>query len=583
MTTQSEIRFIWDRLLKHKAMLITIAISGILYGVSKALVSHYVKQLMDSATVPENINSLAGAGVALALLISISRSFHIFTMNMVTEKVTKDIRQQLQQKFLRLNLKFHTNYAAGSGGLLSRTFNDVKIIQDGLRLFADLFTAPIMFIAVVFNLFFFDAKLAVSIIVITPVILFFLKQLSKTIKKYSIFGVEQFERITSTIKESLDGVRTIQAFNLEHLFKLKLEKQNDELIDMRRKVYSRVELIGPINEFVATLILVAIFYYFSTKIASGQSSYGVLMAYLTTIMQANEPIKKFQEAIVRLQETRVSADRVQKMLVEQSEVPESKLNLPFPHKWSKIQYKNVSFSYLSDSSTQKPFIENFNLTITKGQTIAFVGESGSGKTTLANLLARFYDPQSGNILIDETSIQDINLNLLRKNIGLVSQDVFLFNDTVTANITAGSAFDPMNESDIHRLHESARAAFADHFINLLEHQYNTVLNEKGSNFSGGEKQRLAIARALYKDAPILILDEATSALDSVSEVQVQKGLEILMKGRTTFVIAHRLSTIQNADLILVLQKGQIAEIGHHHDLLAKSGVYKQLYETQYRH
>lgn len=571
---QSDIRYVWSKLLKYKSTLIVIGLTGIIYSASKAFISHYVKSLMDSASMPQNLETLIGLGVGLAFVISISRYFHIFLMNMVSEKVTQDIRQQLQHKFLKLNLKFHNTYASGSGGLLSRTFNDVKIVQDGLRLFADIFTAPLMFVAVIFNLFYFDTTLAFSILFITPVILYALRQLSKTIKKYSVFGVEQLEKITGTIKESLDGVRTIQAFNLEKFFTKRLVGQGDRFIEMRRKVHGRVELIGPINEFVATLILVAIVYYFSSRIAGGKSSFGVLMAYLTTIMQANEPIKKFQEAIVRIQESRVCADRIERMLNEDSEVPESGKNLSFPKDWTMIEYKNIQFSY-----DETPLIQNFNLQIKKGQTVAFVGESGSGKTTLANLLARFYDAQTGEITIGGVNTKDIKLHDLRENIGLVSQEVFLFSDTIETNIIAGSE---THGNVKEKVIASAKAAHALDFINKNLDKFDTLVGERGSNFSGGEKQRLAIARALYKDAPILILDEATSALDSVSEEQVQRGLDELMQGRTTLVIAHRLSTIQNADLILVMKRGQIVEKGLHKELLEKNGEYARLYYTQNR-
>ena len=569
---QPDIRYVWSKLVKYKKSLVLVSITGVIYATSKGLIAYYVKKLMDSTAAPHDLASLVWMGVGLAFTISISRYFHIYLMNMVTENVTQDIRQQLQEKFLRLNLKFHNNYASGSGGLLSRTFNDVKIVQDGLRLFADMFTAPLLFCYVLFNLFYFDVKLAFSILIVAPVILVLLRKFSKTIKKYSIFGVEQLEHITSTIKESLDGVRTIQAFNLEGFFRKRLVKQGDEFIEMRKKFHSRVELIGPMNEFVATIILVCIFYYFSREIAAGRSTYGLLMAYITTIMQANEPIKKFQEAIVRLQESRVCADRIQKMLTEDSEVPESTKQLPFPDVWNEIEYKNINFSY-----GDEPLIQNFNLKIKKGQTVAFVGESGSGKTTLANLLARFYDAQTGEITIAGTNIRDFSLAALRKNIGLVSQEVFLFSDTVEANIIAGST----QYTDAHEhVVQSAKAAHALDFINRNPEKFNTSVGERGSNFSGGEKQRLAIARALYKDAPILILDEATSALDSVSEEQVQRGLDELMQGRTTLVIAHRLSTIQKADHILVMKKGKIMEQGHHKELLEKNGEYARLYYTQ---
>jgi ATP-binding cassette subfamily B protein/subfamily B ATP-binding cassette protein MsbA len=314
-------------------------------------------------------------------------------------------------------------------------------------------------------------------------------------------------------------------------------------------------------------------FYFSNKISLGQATAGTLIGFITALLQVNEPIKKFQEAYVRVQETRVAAARVFHILDEQSEVEEASPSIPFPKNWNAIEYRQVCFGYGSEN-----LINNFNLTIKKGQVIAFVGESGSGKSTLANLLARFYDPHSGQIVIENENIKKIGLAELRQNIGLVSQDVFLFSDTIEKNIQAGQPHTAATD-----VQTAAKAAHAHDFIMKQPLQYNTQVGERGNLLSGGEKQRIGIARAFYKDAPILILDEATSALDSVSEVQVQKGLETLMKGRTTLIIAHRLSTIQNADLILVLKKGQIVEQGHHQELLALNGEYKRLFQTQMGH
>jgi len=249
------------------------------------------------------------------------------------------------------------------------------------------------------------------------------------------------------------------------------------------------------------------------------------------------------------------------------EVPNA---VAFPQGWNEIEYRNIDFAY-----TNEKLIQGFNLKVKKGQMVAFVGESGSGKSTIANLLARVYEPQSGEILIGGKNTKNMKLHDLRKNIGLVSQDVFLFSDSIENNIIADSEGRPADE-----VQKAAKAAHAHDFIMRLPGQYQANVGERGNLLSGGEKQRVGIARAFYKDAPILILDEATSALDSVSEEQVQKGLESLMKGRTTFVIAHRLSTIQYADLILVLSKGRIVEQGTHQELLQRKGEYSRLFEVQ---
>lgn len=566
-----ELKLVLKELLTFKPYLIVVAIAGIISAYLKGYISYFIKELLDAAEKqPDQLPRLMWVGLSIAFGMAITRYFHILLMNVASEKVSQSLRQKLQAKFMRLNLKFHNNYAAGSGGLISRSMNDIRIVHDGLRLFADLFTAPLIFIFLLQRLFELDTQMTIYIFIAAPVLAVFLKTVSKGIRKYSLRGIEQIEKMTSTLKESLDGVRTIQAFNLEKRMENKFKSQGSEFIHMRRKIHSLIESMGPITEFIATILILAVIYYFSVKIAAGVATASVLVAFITALLQLNEPIKKFQEAYVRIQETRVAAARVFDMLEEKSDIEELESASGFPENWQTIEYKNIGFSY-----AQENLIKNFDLTIQRGQVIAFVGESGSGKSTLANLLARFYDPQSGSIEIGHKNIKEIKLSELRKNIALVSQDVFLFSDTIENNILADREV-----ADMRAVERSAKAAHAHDFIMRLPLQYQTQTGERGNLLSGGEKQRVGIARAFLKDAPILILDEATSALDSISEEQVQRGLETLMKGRTTFVIAHRLSTIQNADLILVLNKGKIVERGTHTELLNKKGEYSRLFEMQ---
>lgn len=568
----SELKSTLKELFAFKRYLIIVAITGIIGSACKGYIAPFIKDLIDAAGDAEKLQSMWWIGVMLSLGIGVSRYFHIFLMNMAAENVSQVLRQKLQAKFMRLNLKFHNNYAAGSGGLISRTMNDIRVVHDGLRLFADLFTAPLLFVFLLGNLLRLDTKLTLYILIVTPLLITFLRKVSKGIRKYSEFGIEQLERITGTIKESLDGVRTIQAFNLENRMEARLRQQGSELISMRRRVHALIESMGPITEFIATFLVLGVVFYFSQRISAGQTTNGALLGYVTALLMVNEPIKKFQEAYVRIQETRVAAARIFHMLDEKSEVIESEQALPFPSDWQTIEYRNVGFSYAEEN-----LLRDFNLSIRRGQIVAFVGESGSGKSTLANLLGRFYDPQSGAIMIGDTDIREIRLSDLRQNIGLVSQDVFLFSDTIENNILANREKD-----DTAAVEKAAKAAHAHEFIMRLPYQYQTQAGERGSLLSGGEKQRVGIARAFYKDAPILILDEATSALDSISEEQVQRGLETLMKGRTAFVIAHRLSTVQSADLILVLSKGRIVERGTHQELLSQKGEYSRLFEMQMR-
>lgn len=567
----TELKSVISDLLIHKKKLAVVAIAGIIMALCKGYLPLFIQQMVSYSNSTEKLFSIAWIGLAVAFVMTSSRYLHIYTMNVISENVSQSLREKLQRKFIHLDLKFHNKYAAGSGGLLSRAFFDVRTIQDGLRLFADMFSAPLTFIFLMIALFKLEYQLTLYILIAAPILAVLIKQVSKSIRKYSVLGSEQLEKITSTIKESLDGVRTIQSFSLQKILQNKLSTQGAEFVGMRKKIHARIELMGPFTEFLATLIVLGIIFYFSTKISKGTADTSQLIGFITAMLQMNEPIKKFQEAYVRIQETRVSARRIYSMLEEKSELESQSNPEPLPLNWSMIEYKNICFSY----DEENVLLKNFNLKIQRGQTVAFVGESGSGKSTVANLLARFYDAQSGEILFDQKNIKCFSLQELRKNISLVSQDVFLFSDSVEKNIQAGSEI-----YDFEKIQACAKAAFADDFICRLPEKYKSNVGERGNGLSGGEKQRVAIARALYKNSAILILDEATSALDSVSEEQVQMGLNALMKGRTTFVIAHRLSTIQNADLIVVMKKGHIIESGTHEQLIQSRAEYYKLFTSQ---
>lgn len=558
----------------YKKMLAVIAITGILYSSAFAKLIMNLKHINDSFQTGDS-SKVAQVGLftmGLALVVAVSRYYHIFTMNYLSEIVVNNLRLRLQKKFMNLNLSFHTTYSAGSGGLISRIINDIRTIQDGLRMVADFFREPLLAIYLLFNLFYLNWRLTLAILILLPLILVFLKQISKSLRKYVHWGQENLEKMTSTIKESLDGVRIIQSYNLESELSKKLTAESTNYLDIRKKMHARIEVMSPIVEFIATAVIISIFFYFSGEIAKGTITTGDVLAYIGSLMAINQPIKKLQESYVRIQETIVASQRVHSILDNPSEVPQQGKNLPFPSNWEKITYKNVSFAYGNEQ-----ILKDISFEILRGEQIAFVGESGSGKSTIVNLLERFYDPTAGQILIDDINIIDINLKELRENIALVSQDVFLFNDTIERNIAAGKPV--KNSSDIIA---SAQAANAHSFIQKTAQQYQTLVGDRGSLLSGGEKQRLSIARAFYKNSPILILDEATSALDSASEQEVQKGLEKLTEGRTSFVIAHRLSTIQNVDKIFVLKSGRIAEIGKHSDLISHQGEYFKFFNLQTR-
>ncbi|MBX2988242.1 MAG: ABC transporter ATP-binding protein [Bdellovibrionaceae bacterium] len=566
------IRRLLQELRPYKSQVILVAVTGVFYSAAYSRIALFIGQIQNSfqANEQHHLTRTALMILGLALVVGVSRYFHIYTMNMIAERIVNNLRLRLQRKFMNLSLGFHANYATGSGGLMSRILNDIKVIQDGLRMVADFFREPLLAVLLVGNLFYLNWRLTFAILIVVPPILWFLRRISRSLRKYVLWGQENQEQITSTIKESLDGVRTIQSFNLENVMSEKLTGQTDEYLKIRSRVHSRIEVMGPVTEFVATCLILGIFFYFSVEIAKGNQTPGDVLAYIASMLMINAPIKKLQESYVRIQETVVAARRVYDLLDEASEVPVGGKNLPFPKNWSRIVYRNVSFAY-GDTLTLK----NIDLEIRRGEQIALVGESGSGKSTLVNLLGRFHDPTEGQILIDDTSLFDFDLKDLRQHIALVSQDVFLFSDTIQRNIHAGDF-----QREGRGVSAAARSANAHDFISRIPNAYENRVGDRGSLLSGGEKQRISIARAIFKDAPILILDEATSALDSSSEKEVQKGLDQLMKGRTSLVVAHRLSTVQNADRIIVMRDGRIVEEGRHADLVDRDGHYSRFWRLQ---
>jgi ATP-binding cassette subfamily B protein/subfamily B ATP-binding cassette protein MsbA len=571
---KSEISRILKEVKVYKKTVTIVAIGAVVYAASYGTIVQMLRGLVDNLTAKNTDLAVRNALIitGLAVVVAVSRYYYIYLMNYVAECVTQNIRQKLQQKFMHLSLSFHNNYAAGSGGLISRILNDIRVIQDGLRMVADIFSQPLLLAYLIANLFIVNWRLTMVIFIALPIVGAFQKNISRSLRKYLPLGQDSLEKMTSTIKESLDGVRVIQSFNLEKVMADKLISESEDYLRLRKKIHSRVEIMGPVTEFVATMLILGILLYVSNEIANGRATAGDFVTFITSLMAANIPIKKFQESYVRIQEVIVSAQRVYSVIDNPNVVTESAKNLPFPKDWKKITYKNVSFAY-----GKEMILKDINLVIHRGEQVALVGESGSGKSTIVNLLERFFDATEGEILIDDINILDINLKDLRQNVALVNQDVFLFSDTIEKNIQAGNFNRRIEDAPA-----MAKLANANDFIMRMPMGYQSRVGDRGNLLSGGEKQRISIARALFKDAPLLILDEATSALDTASEIEVQKGLDHLMEGRTALIIAHRLSTIQSADKIVVLKSGRILEIGSHQQLIESKGEYHRFYSLQHR-
>jgi ATP-binding cassette subfamily B protein/subfamily B ATP-binding cassette protein MsbA len=567
-----EIKRILSEAKPHKKLVIIVAVAGIIHSIASARMALLIKPLFDNLAKADFdvVVTLVPWAMGFAIVAGIARYFHIYLMNYVAESITQGLRQKLQQKFMRLNLSFHNTYNTGSGGLISLILNDIGAIQDGLRMVADVFLHPLLFIFLLSNLLVIDWKLTLAVLVIAPIIGVFLKSVSRSLRKYTPLGQTYLQKMTSTIKESIDGVRIIQSFNLEKTMSDRLIDESKEYLATRKLVHARSEVMGPVTEIFASAIVMSVILYETWEVKQGRATPGTFVGFIASLLMLNQPIKRFQEAYVRIQNIVAVGGRIFEVLDDPNEVPLSKINKAFPTHWKKIIYKNVSFSY-----GREMILKNVNLEINRGEMVALVGASGSGKSTIVNLLERFFDATSGEIFFDDVNIRDIELGDLRQNIALVTQDVFLFSDTIENNIAAGNRNRPKSDAQ-----KMALLANAHNFILKMPHGYDSRVGDRGNLLSGGEKQRVSIARAMFKDAPLLILDEATSALDTASEIEVQKGLDHLMEGRTALVIAHRLSTIQKADKIVVLKNGEIIEIGTHQSLLKNEGEYFSFHSLQ---
>lgn len=547
------------------ALLLGAILSGL-----KALIPDLFTGLTDAWEVNDKDKSLYLPFIICGvwIIVSILRFFHMYIMRFITEVIAINFRKKLMNKYLRLDLSYVQNFQSGSGGLMSRMMNDIVIIQHDLMKIAVLFREPILILLIFGYLLYIDWKLVVIILIAAPIITQILKYLGKKLRAVGISNQEKMEELTKTLKESLDGTRIVQSFNLEDELNAKFDKQADDYLELRRKIVKFEEAAGPLSETISTFALAVLLVYIGTQILDGQLKLGQFLSFSIALTMLSESIRKVQQSYIKLQQVTVAVTRMNEVLNTEQMVPQVSQPEAFPKSWDNISFNDVSFKYGEDLILNK-----INLNVKKGEMVALVGTSGGGKTTLVNLLPRFFDVSDGNIKIGDTVTANMKLSDLRDHIALVSQDVFLFSDTIKNNIQYGSKTNT-------NIEQACKYAYAHDFIMKAPNGYDTEVGEIGSKMSGGQKQRLSIARAFLKDAPILILDEATSALDYESEQEVQKGLQKLMVGRTVFVIAHRLSTVINADKIIVLDKGKVCEQGTHDELVKLNGEYAKLYHMQ---
>jgi subfamily B ATP-binding cassette protein MsbA len=555
----------------YRGRLLSALGAMVVYGLASAAIAALVKPIFDEVLPKgESLGPVAAAILGCYVVKGVGGYLSSLWMTEVGQRVVHDLRRALFRHILDQSAAFFSGQTTGR--LMSRITNDVGQVQFAVsETIGDLTRESLSMLGYLAVLVYVDARLALLCLTSAPLVVYPLVRLGQRVRRTTRRSQEAQEHMSHVSAEAFASHRIVKAFGAEARESDKFESASGRLYRTNMSVTRALSVLPPLMELIGGFAFVGALWYGSREITGGRLTQGDFVAFITALFLMYGPAKKLSRVNANLQQALAATDRIFEVLDTHSEVRDRETAVTISGVQQGLEFRDVRFAFPDAEAT----LDGVTLEIPRGQTVAVVGRSGAGKTTLANLVARFYEPTDGAILLDGRDLRDITMRSLRAQLAIVTQETVLFDDTVAANIAYGRP-----DATRAEVEAAARAAHAHEFIQDLDGAYDSIVGERGQRLSGGQRQRLAIARALLRDAPILILDEATSALDAESEMLVQDALDVLMKGRTALVIAHRLSTIRRADRIVVLDDGRIAEAGSHDQLLAAGGPYAKLYELQ---
>jgi subfamily B ATP-binding cassette protein MsbA len=536
----------------------------------------YLQQLVPSR-LSNAWTAVAFALVASTVLKGICDYLGTYLVNHAGFGMITDLRDDLYNAFLRRSAAFFSKHTTGT--LLSTIINDIERVQYAMStVLAEFLQQFFTFVFVAVVVAVLGGTLSWMLLLFVPIIIYSSRKIGSRVRHTTRHGQDKLAEIQNILHETITGNRIVKAFNTETWEIMRFRGAAKRLFRANLKSVAAAAISSPLMDIVGVMGIALLLQVGRNRIAHDQMTPGVFLAFITAVFSLYNPVRKFALFNNNFQQALGGSSEIFRFMDLEDDVREKPRARNLRKFAETVRFENASFAYATDGHESREVLRNINLEVRRGEVLAIVGSSGAGKTTLVHLIPRFFDVSEGRLLIDGTDVRDVTLGSLRAQVGIVTQETVLFNDTVRNNIAYGQPHVPLKEVEA-----AARAALAHDFILALPHGYDTVIGERGVRLSGGERQRLAIARAILKNAPILILDEATSALDSESEALVQSALHNLMSGRTVFVIAHRLSTVRRADRIAVIENGTIADIGAHEELMTRLGTYRRLYELQFAH